>query len=185
MEKQPLCRHEMSTIVMLSGWSSNKFARSRNKFDHWTTHAQCGQWDASMLLCHPWIDSWQHRNQFLAFNHAAQIPCLPSTKIHQQNVLLSLGASGSIWELPDQNAMVVKSQSVQDQCIGLQVHQRAPASAGGKTGSADYKPRSAGIKPGSTLNHSTADWEKQYLVWERSWCAPGTYHTYFFSFNKF
>jgi len=43
--------------------------------------------------------------------------------LHQQNVFLSLGASGSVWELSDQNSRVVESQSCLDQCSGFQVHQ--------------------------------------------------------------
>jgi len=63
----------------------------------------------------------------------------PSTKIrevvkqgvyipHKQNVIMSLGASGSVWELSDQNSSMVKSQSLQDRCSGLQVHLGAPGS---------------------------------------------------------
>jgi len=86
------------------------------------------------------------------------------SRIHQQNVFLSLGASGSIWELSDQNPRVVKSQSRLDRCSGLQVHLGAPGSAG-------EKPRSADDKSGSTSNHSRAVWEKHRLLWERCWCA--------------
>ena len=52
---------------------------------------------------------------------------------HLQNVFLSLRASGSVWELSDQNPRVVKSQSWLDQCSGLQVRLGTTRSAGDKS----------------------------------------------------
>jgi len=46
-----------------------------------------------------------------------------------------------------------------------------PGSAGNKPGSAGNKPGSAGDISGSTLNHSKAAREKQYLLWECCWCT--------------
>ena len=91
--------------------------------------------------------------------------------IHQQNVIMSLGASGSVSELSDQNHRVAKSQSLLDQLSGLEVHVGAPGSAGDKTGSADDKPGSASKKPGNTSNHYRAVWEKQHLLREHCWCS--------------
>jgi len=97
--------------------------------------------------------------------------------LQQQNWWWSLGASGSVWELSDQNPRVVKSFSVLDRCTGLQVHLAALKRAGNKPGSANDKPGSANHKPGSTddklgstSNHCRAVWGKPH-VWERCWCA--------------
>jgi len=48
-------------------------------------------------------------------------------QFHQQNVSLSLGASGSVWKLSDQNPRVVKFKSILDWCSGLYVQLGAPA----------------------------------------------------------
>jgi len=76
----------------------------------------------------------------------------------QQNVFRSLGASGSVWELLDQYPRVVKSQSLLDQCSGLQVCQGAPGSAGDKFGSVDRKPVST--------------WQRR---WQPRQCWPQTW----------
>jgi len=99
---------------------------------------------------------------------------------HQQNLSVTLCASGSIWELLDQNFRVIKSQSVLDRCSGHQVHLGAPAnnphghrrSAGNQrsTGEAQQHvweylgvPQRAGDKIGSTDNkpRSTRECQQQ------------------------
>ena len=62
------------------------------------------------------------------------LPLLTAT-IHQQNVFLSLGVSGSVRELSDQNPRVVKCHSLLERCSDLQVHLGAPGSAKNKPGS--------------------------------------------------
>jgi len=84
---------------------------------------------------------------------------------------MSLGATGSVGELLDHNARVVKSHSELDRPSGLQLHLGALCGAIGKTGNADDEPMSAGTKPGSTLNHCRAVWENQPLFWKPSWFA--------------
>ena len=81
------------------------------------------------------------------------------TEWHQQNVIISLGASGSVWELSDQNPGVVKSQSWLDRRSGFQVHLGAPGSAGDKTGSANEK-------LGSTWEHRWQICKHRQLAWE-------------------
>ena len=69
----------------------------------------------------PWwlVLAWSVLRDFILVWHHS----VPS---HQQNVFLSLGAAGSVWELPDQNPRVVRFQSLLDRCSGLQVHRGAP-----------------------------------------------------------
>ena len=45
-----------------------------------------------------------------------------TSKEHQQNVIVSLAASGSVRELFDHNPRVAKSQSPLERCSGLQVY---------------------------------------------------------------
>jgi len=66
--------------------------------------------------------------------------------LYHQNVPMSVGGSGSVWELSDQNPRVVKSLSWLDRSSGLQVHLRAPGSAHNN--------------PGSNSNHCKAVCEK-------------------------
>jgi len=42
-----------------------------------------------------------------------------TTSEHQQTVFLSMGASGSVWELSDKNPRAVKFQSSRDGCSDL------------------------------------------------------------------
>ena len=121
------------------------------------------------------------------------------SRVHQQNVFWLLGASGSIWELSDQNARVVKSQSILDWHPGLQVHLEALGSVGDNSGSADHKPgsiwelqrqvlelrcpsmgppgsagnksESSDLNPGSMSNDCRALREQHYLHWEHCWCV--------------
>jgi hypothetical protein len=54
---------------------------------------------------------------------------------HQQHSLLSLEASGSLWELANQNRSIVKFQTLMDKCSGNLVHLGALAKhLGGHTG---------------------------------------------------
>jgi len=81
---------------------------------------------------------------------------------HQQNVIMSLGASRSVWELSDQNRRQVKSQRWLDRRSGLQEHLGAP-------GSANDNSQSAGAKPGSTSTHCRAVRVKPNLLSEHCW----------------
>jgi hypothetical protein len=76
-----------------------------------------------------------------------------SWKIHQQNVIMSLGASGSIWKLSDRNPRLVKSQSWLDRRSGLQMYLGAPESAGDKAGNADNKPGSTWERQRQACKH--------------------------------
>jgi len=88
----------------------------------------------------------------------SNIPCLLYVmtnliwrKVHQQNLLMSLGASGSSWELSDQNPRVVNSQSWLDQCHGLQVHLEALAK--------------------NLCRHRRLgnNYESTWMLWQRAW----------------
>jgi len=83
-----------------------------------------------------------------------------NTTVHQHNVIMSLGASGSVWELSDQNPRVVKSQRCLDQCSGLQVRMGACWSAGDNPGSADNR-------PGSTWECRQQAWAHLESQWSR------------------
>jgi len=60
----------------------------------------------------------------------------------------------------------------------------APTTSLGAPGSTGDKPGSAGDKSGRASNHCRAVWEKQHLLWQCCWCAPGN-HSYYLLFNDF
>jgi len=97
---------------------------------------------------------------------------------------MSLGASGIIWELLDQNPRVAKSQSLLDRRSGIQVHLDAPGSAADKSGNADDKPGSAGDKIGSTSNHCSVQSGGNNIFIGNTAGASGN-HSHYLSFNNF
>jgi len=85
--------------------------------------------------------------------------------VHQQNVYLSLWASGSVWELFNQNQRVVTSQSLSDWCSGHQVHLGAPAIN-------LCRHMWSGDSQGSIWERWPQAWEHQWQAWEHP-RAPG------------
>jgi len=80
-----------------------------------------------------------------------------SVVYHQQDEFWLRGASGSVWELSDQNPRVVWSQTLLDRFSRLQMHLGAPGSSNHKLG--------------STSNRHKVVWKKHSLLWERCWCT--------------
>ena len=91
--------------------------------------------------------------------------------LHQQNVFLSLGASGSVRELSDQNYRVAQSQSWRDWWSGLQMLLgpiQRPSGGPGSAGEKQLWHRRSGDNQGSTC-------ERRRQAWEHQWQAPERY----------
>jgi hypothetical protein len=69
--------------------------------------------------------------------------------VYQQNVLWYQEASGSVWELPDQNPTVVKFESYVDWCSERKVHMGAILSVNTTSGRVDRNLGSASLSNAS------------------------------------
>jgi len=116
------------------------------------------QYTEKYTSTHPESTPIQEDCQSLFFNHcwtnnpAFEVPVGDDESCHWHIELLSLGASGSISELADENPTMIKCQSWLDRCSGLLICQEAPWCAGHKHGPADNK-------SGSWPEHRPSAWE--------------------------
>jgi len=86
-------------ITSLGGWNTYSFHPLWLGTSLWWWHGM-RSWDIVFNCSNPC------RRAYSAFQ------CMPKSASHQQDVFLSLGASGSVWKLSDQNSRMVKSHSV-------------------------------------------------------------------------
>jgi hypothetical protein len=122
--------------------------------DHHSRYKQNRPSTSSKASCIAWNDQF-----YLVYSVITNVNANLFLYVHQQNVFWSLGASGSVWELSDQNPRVVKSQSVLDRCSGLQVHLGAPRTA-------DNKPWSTWVRPRQAWERRPKAWKRQQQAWE-------------------
>jgi len=93
--------------------------------------------------------------------------------LHQRNVFCSLGASGSVWGMSDNNPRVVKSIRLMDRCSGLQEHLGAPGSTCDDPGSTDNMTGSTYKRRWQASEHRPQSWKWRRSAWE-DMGAPGS-----------